>query len=359
MDIKALVSRFYHYLLLATFVFAFGGPDMIAQDPIFSQFYNAPLQLNPAFAGISTDPVVTVNYRDQGPGLVSGLGIPNGAFTTYAASFDRYFPDVNSGVGMMIISDRAGQGVAGGSLMSHIGISGFYSYNLKVKEDYFIKFGLEAGVGQNRLNWSELCFLDQLEANPGSRCSNLPMGSTSAEIPPDNLSKTYLDLSMGVMVYSSRYYGGVSIKHLNNPDNNFFEIQNQISGGLPVRMSVHGGYQINLDPSLRRTWQAYIAPNFMYVRQANLSQLNVGAIAGFRQFFVGGWYRHAFNNPDAVIASVGTAVGKLKFSYSFDFTVSGLSINNTQGAHEIGIIYNFAPIRSKKNDINDCFSIFR
>jgi len=331
----------------------------VAQDPIFSQFYNAPLQLNPAFAGISTDPVVAINYRDQGPGLVSRFGFPNGAFTTYSASFDRYFPDANSGVGLMIISDKAGEGTTGGSLLSHVGVSGFYSYNLKVNNDYFIKFGLEAGVGQNRVNWSELCFLDQLISSPGSRCNNLPTGSTSSEIPPDNLSKTYVDLSMGIMVYSSRYYGGASIKHLNNPNNNFFELQNQISGGLPVRMSVHGGYQINLDPSLRRTWQAYIAPNFMYVKQSSLSQLNMGAVAGFRQFFVGGWFRHAFGNPDAVIASVGTSVGKIKFSYSFDFTVSGLAINNTQGAHEIGIIYNFAPIGNKKVDLNDCFSIFR
>jgi len=328
-----------------------------AQDPIFSQFYNAPLQLNPAFAGISTDPVVAINYRDQGPGLVNRFGFPNGAYTTYSASFDRYFPDQKSGVGLMILSDVAGEGSQGGSLMSITGIKGFYSYNLRVNEEYFIKFGIEAGVTQNRVNWSELCFLDQLESNLGSTCQDI-LGPT-AEIRPESTTRRYFDLSMGMMIYSARYYGGLSIKHLNTPDYSFYNSDLDLAGGLPVRLSVHGGYQINIDPSLRRTWDAYIAPNFMYVRQSELSQLNAGAIAGFRTFFIGGWYRHAFGNADAIIFSAGTSIGKIKVSYSYDFTISKLSINNTRGAHEVGIIYNFAPEKDKKSDISNCFSIFR
>lgn len=329
------------------------------QDPIFSQFYNAPLQINPAFAGISEDPVVAINYRDQGPGIVQRFGFPNGAYTTYAASYDQYFPSANSGVGLLIIGDTAGEGTSGGNLISTIGASGFYSYNLNVNDEYFLKFGLEAGFTQSRINWAELCFLDQLQNNPGSSCQTLPTGSTSSSAPPGNLSQTYFDVSMGMMLYSSRYYGGVSIKHLNTPDYNFYANNSNLADGLPVRMAVHGGYQLELDPTQRRTFGAYVAPNFLYVRQADLSQLNLGAIVGYQHFFVGGWYRHAFGNPDAVILSAGTSVGKIKVSYSFDFTVSNLAINSTRGAHEVGIIYNFARPEDKKGNINDCFSIFR
>ncbi|MEL7422621.1 MAG: type IX secretion system membrane protein PorP/SprF, partial [Bacteroidota bacterium] len=38
-----------------------------AQDPIFSQFYAAPLQLNPAFAGTTIAPRFTFNHRNQYP----------------------------------------------------------------------------------------------------------------------------------------------------------------------------------------------------------------------------------------------------------------------------------------------------
>jgi len=330
-----------------------------AQDPIFSQFYNAPLQINPAFAGISEDPVVSFNYRDQGPGLVQRFGFPNGAYTTYAAAWDQYFPQLNSGFGLLILGDTAGEGSAGGSLLSTVGISGFYSYNLKLDSYTFIKFGLEAGFSQTRVNWAQLCFLDQLQSNLGSTCQELFGTSTSVEQVPESFNNSYLDVSMGVMFYSQRYYGGVSMKHLNTPDYGFFTDDANLVDGLPIRFTVHGGYHLTLDPTLKRTFGAYVAPNFLYVRQGGLSQINVGAIVGYEHFFVGGWYRHAGANPDAFIVSAGTSVGKIKFSYSYDITVSSLSINNSRGAHEVGIIYNFARPNKKKFDINDCFSIFR
>ena len=48
-----------------------------AQDPVFSQFYATPMQLNPAFAGTTYAPRITLNYRNQWPSW------PN-AYTTYA-----------------------------------------------------------------------------------------------------------------------------------------------------------------------------------------------------------------------------------------------------------------------------------
>lgn len=339
-------------------LFLLSSVNTTAQDPIFSQFYNAPLQINPAFAGISEEPVMSINYRDQSPGIVQRFGFPNGTYSTYAASYDQYFPSAKSGIGLLIIGDTAGEGNAGGSLLSTIGASGFYSYNLTVDNSYFIKFGLEAGFSQTRVNWGELCFLDQLQSNLGSTCQDL-IGTSTVETIPESFSKTYFDVSMGVMIYSKRYYGGMSIKHLNTPDYNFFNDDANLADGLPVRMTVHGGYHLSLDPTLRRTFGAYVAPNFLYTRQGGLSQLNVGSLVGYQHFFVGGWYRHAFGNADAFIISAGTSVGKIKVSYSFDFTISRLSINNSRGAHEVGIIYNFARPDNRKVDINDCFSIFR
>ncbi|HRN93135.1 MAG TPA: type IX secretion system membrane protein PorP/SprF [Chitinophagales bacterium] len=38
-----------------------------AQDVVMSQFYSAPLYLNPAMSGIAYGPRFTVNYRNQWP----------------------------------------------------------------------------------------------------------------------------------------------------------------------------------------------------------------------------------------------------------------------------------------------------
>ena len=65
------------------------------QDPQFSQFYAAPLYLNPAFAGSALEARIGLNYRNQWP------QISNANFETFAAYFDTYFDEYNSGVGFI------------------------------------------------------------------------------------------------------------------------------------------------------------------------------------------------------------------------------------------------------------------
>ncbi len=72
-----------------------------AQDPQFSQFYAAPLYLNPAFAGSNQASRAIANYRNQWPNFQAN-------FITYAASFDHFFRKYNSGIGILAMADREG-----------------------------------------------------------------------------------------------------------------------------------------------------------------------------------------------------------------------------------------------------------
>jgi len=80
-----------YFLLLSAFLFT---SEAKAQDPVFSQFYAAPLQLNPAFAGNTYAPFITVNYRNQWSGFNDFK-----TYVTYAASFSQFIEGMNSGVG--------------------------------------------------------------------------------------------------------------------------------------------------------------------------------------------------------------------------------------------------------------------
>ena len=64
-----------------------------AQDIQFSQYYQAPLFLNPGFTGITPQQRVVFNHRTQWPNLPQ-------AFTTYAASYDIFVEELRSGFGM-------------------------------------------------------------------------------------------------------------------------------------------------------------------------------------------------------------------------------------------------------------------
>jgi hypothetical protein len=69
-----------------------------AQDPQFSQFYAAPLYLNPAFAGGTGQARAGMNYRNQWPAIDAN-------FTTMSVYGDYFFEDINSlaAIGCLII----------------------------------------------------------------------------------------------------------------------------------------------------------------------------------------------------------------------------------------------------------------
>jgi hypothetical protein len=63
-------------------------------------------------------------------------------------------------------------------------------------------------------------------------------------------------------------------------------------------------------------------------------------------FVVGGWFRHNFQNPDAVVALVGLTYNNLRVGYSYDFTVSQVG-SKAGGAHEISFAWDFCIYKEK------------
>ena len=321
--------------------------DLSGQDPIFSQFQAAPLQLNPAFTGNSRGSLIAMNYRNQWPGL-------NQAYVTYAVSYDQYFKDLNSGFGLSLLADDAGRGI-----LRTFNIMGSYSYQVRISKSLSARFGLEAGFINPSLDWNKLVFLDQIDPEFGfTGPTGVPINS--AEIQPENLSRFIFDTGAGVLLYSRRFYGGVSIKHLNNPDMGFFDNPlTAIERGLPLRVTAHIGGEIPLDGTNYRYSDpdVFLAPSILYVRQGPFSQLSVGSILNVNQVYGGLWFRQAGRNPDAIIFLLGFKYEQFRIAYSYDFTISRLRAVSG-GGHEISfrILFNN---QDDRPDINDCFQIFR
>jgi type IX secretion system PorP/SprF family membrane protein len=315
-----------------------------AQDPVFSQFFAAPLELNPAFAGNTEGGKMALNYRNQWP-------LINQAYVTYAASYDQFFPYLNSGFGLMVLADNAGQG-----LYKTTDISAFYAYHLKLNKTFNARLGIEAGWINTRVDWAKLIFLDQIDPEFGAVSpGGLPYPSD--EIPPETGNDvSVFDVSAGLLIFNEQFYGGISLKHLNTPQISFLQSNTDIFSGLPLRMSIHGGAEIDLFRVDNRGRRAFTAPNFQYIKQGVFSQLNIGTI--FRYYLVGTgiWYRHTSSNPDALIFMMEGRYDKFRITYTYDMTLSRLA--RTGGAHEISIIMNFDN-QQKGSRYNDCFNMFR
>lgn len=317
----------------------------MGQDPLFSQFYAAPLQVNPALAGNAYSPRVALNYRNQ------WTAISGGAYRTFAASYDQYLDALNSGVGLFLLTDDAGDGI-----LRTVKASGTFAYRLQLSSEWYVKFGVEGGYTQSRLDWSKLLFLDQIDPILG------PISQGGSPIPtqeqiPDQLSRSSIDLGTGLLIYNRSFYAGLSIKHINQPDNTFLNINDNLNAPSLTRLTIHAGGEFPLGPGNIGGGSSFISPNVMYASQGNVRQLNAGMYASFGMLFGGAWVRHAFGNPDAVIGLIGMQFDEFKVGYSFDATISELQLSNTGGTHEISLSINFR--QRKGTDYNDCLQMFR
>lgn len=336
---------FLRYLLLTLLLIgAISSISLKAQDPIFSQFYAAPLQINPGFTGSAFAPRFGVSYRNQWPGF-------NNAYRTYSLWYEQSVPRLNSGFGFNFEGDNAGQGIW---RVNRFGVN--YAYKLPISDKTDIKIGVETGFHQTNLNWDKLIFPDQLDPLEGNI-------HTSADLRPDITTKTLFDVSSGLLLVNPNFWVGFSLKHLNTPNEAVLGINDNLYAGLPLRYALHGGTEIVLNKGDRFSPPIFISPNFLFLSQGPYQQLNIGAYAGIGSIFGGLWFRHTFSNADAAILSMGFREGIFKIGLSYDMTVSKLA-GKSGGTYEISmsVLLDKDEVLQKKQkraQINDCLNMFR
>ncbi len=315
------------YLLVSLFYFALtilcSATTANAQDPAFSQFYSAPMHLNPGMAGMTYGPRGNLLYRNQWPAIEDG-------FVTYHGSFDMHVDKLGGGVGMSIYHDRIS------NILNTTSFKAAYAYQVKLSRKFGMKFGVEVGFVHRSLDWTALTFNDQIDPVFGFVDINgIPNPTTEAQ--PADLSYIYPDFGAGFVAFSRRVYGGFSIRHITRPKDNFVDPDSR----LPILFNLHGGYEIDLAPN-KRNKNLSLTPNIMLANQSNSFQVNLGTIFAFSMdnggMHLGVAYRHALNNADAVIVLAGVKLGYVRVGYSYDITVSEFALD-AGGAHEVSLSF--------------------
>ncbi|MBK6987519.1 MAG: PorP/SprF family type IX secretion system membrane protein [Bacteroidetes bacterium] len=228
--------------------------SVLAQDPEFTQFYANPLYLNPAFAGSVRCPRVALNYRNQWPALT-------GTFVTSSASYDQHVEALGGGIGLLVMNDKAGEGT-----LTTTNISAIYSYQLNINREFSIKFGMQGTYAQKKVDWDKLTFGDMIDPRFGF------IYQTQETRPNEN--KSFWDFSAGILGYSNRYYGGVAVNHLTEPQE--FYIKAAEGSNLPMKITAHAGAIIPIGGN--RDGTTYISPNFIYQQQRDFKQYNIDSI---------------------------------------------------------------------------------
>lgn len=308
-----------------------------AQNPQFSQFYALPLFLNPAFTGQTYEHRFAADVRDQWPGVAT-------TYKTVAASYDYNISSANSGIGFMALHDNSGTP----SLSTTLAMLS-YAYHFKISKFAEIRMGVQIGYGYKSINLNKLVFNDQLYYNTNTSLDPYVMNM--------NNHVGYLDLNAGALLNSATYWLGFSVQHINKPNTSFSQ---NGDNNQPADFSLHGGYRFIREKKNNRLME-YFSPSFNYKHEAKFDQLDIGAYYFKYPLNLGLWYRGlplkhyapGYLNADAVSFLIGVDIAKYdaRIGFSYDITVSRLSVAHSLGAFELAIIYEYARKNKKTKKV--------
>lgn len=298
---------------------------VLAQDPIFTQFYFVPETINPGFSGFEESTYFGILHRTQWPGLDLRIN-------TEYAFLNTWVENLDSGIGISILNQHESN-----TNYNHTQVNLNYAYIVRLGYEWAFRPALEIGYGIKALNFSGLTLGDQININTGI----INNSSIDPFAPLERRDKGFLDVSAGFVFDRLDTYNdtdlwfGVSFKHLNRPNISFVE-----NGEAPLDIfySVHANYKF---PYLDNNKMQVMAN---YMQQGQFNRLDIGTNVKLNKLFLGAT---AVINPaknfdnSHILTSINAVAGiefeKLRFGFSYDLNTT--NIGQTNGVYELSITY--------------------
>lgn len=296
-------------LLLAALLLLSSG-RLAAQDPIFSQFFSAPVYLNPAFAGNQHSLRTTLSFRSHPLPDVTNV-------STFLLSADGPVETLSGALALLATSDYQG------NMLWDNHISGIYAYHMSINADWHMNFGVQAGYFRRELSWSRLVFYDPAQTPPAS-----------AED-----WRHVVDFAAGVLFFNEQYYGGIAMHHLSQP--NISLTGEEMS--LDRKFTAHLG--MNFEGGSRggafgRGPDYFLSPNLIYQKQGPHQRIHFGMYGGMEPLLAGMWLQHNPGSSPTMVFLLGVSWQDLHIGYSYDHNFSGFT-DLRHGVHEISLSFHF------------------
>ena len=151
------------------------------QDPIYAQYLNNPLTINPAYAGINDQFSARLQYRTQWAGIEANP-------QTFNFSGNISIMQNKMGIGLVVLHDKLGD-------IRNLEVAIPVSYKIKFNDTY-LSFGMQAGFVNQKNNPSELTIRDLDDPAFAS------------------FSETKFNLGAGLMLRNDKYTIGLSAPRL-------------------------------------------------------------------------------------------------------------------------------------------------
>lgn len=312
-----------------------------AQDPHFSQFYAAPLQVNPAMTGVFPGRFrAVINYREQWGSVIDN------PFRTIAASFDlrhRMGKGDYIAYGLSALRDEAGPAqynrVSGNTNLAYLKQLSGSRYRTS---DQYLVAGVQVGFGQHGLDYSNLWFTEQYDAEKAEVNTSLPNGELI-----NSTSDPFMDINAGLLWYAlfdenASFYAGGALHHVNAPQISFLGNSSQtlymrwlgqLGGEIPFTN------ELSILPAIMVTGQG---PSLTSIFGLNFRYTN----RDWREVAIRGGVWGQFSNqiegihfPSLIFTSI-LEMERLHIGISYDVNAGLLALpTNSRGAFELSMIY--------------------
>lgn len=300
------------------------------QLPHYTQYVLNSFIINPAVAGIENYTDVKLSHRHQ------WVGIDGAPVTTYLtihgplkkSDYERVTPtgfhysnenprgsaywqdyekaDPHAGIGLTILNDRTGP-------LNRFSALGTYSYHLGIGPKTSLAMGVSAGIKSITLNSGKLHF--DVPVDPAVAGSGY-------------LNKLSPDMNLGLWLYSSDYFVGLSFQNIFPTKLKYAEDTVKLAGGkLVPHTFLTAGYKMFLSDDI-----SFLPSGlFKYVSGAPMS-FDLNTKFQYRDLV---WLGASFRYQDSWAGMLGINISNsVNISYSHDITVSKLN-TVSKGSHEI------------------------
>jgi type IX secretion system PorP/SprF family membrane protein len=329
----------YIKFLLVIIVLAFTIKYSLAQDIHFSQYNQAPMQMNPALTGTDDSYArCNLNYRNQ-------WAVFGNAYHTAAFSYDMPFLKKSKsegsfiGVGIHALYDKAGI-----TKLTKLNAGLSASGVVTLSKNHFMSVGFQATYNQRSINNMNVKWDNQFDGvnyNPA-----LPSNESTGA-----LSKIFFDYAAGFALVK---HG--NLQNMDKNDDFGYTFSSSVYHFTRPNQGLQGADKINmrfvnyLMMSFGTSSNISIHPIAAYFRQGTIHEINAGCFVkytlkqettytGYKRgsaIGVGAYYRFM----DAIYPTVMYEVSDYAFGLSYDFNVSGLTKwTGARGGFEIVFTY--------------------
>jgi type IX secretion system PorP/SprF family membrane protein len=277
------------------------------QDPVYTQYMNNLLTVQPAYAGISGSLNITGISRAQWVGFE---GAPN----TNTLSVSGPVRNYNVGLGISIVNDKWGP-------IRQNGLYADYAYRVQLRRDQFLSFGIKGGFNVSQAYLTDLWINDPVD--------NVFAYDVKINFLPN--------IGLGILWHNDRFFLGASAPKIlknrmqaENGENVYHEV---------LHVYGMGGYVFYLSDIVK------FKPTILYrwaERTPSYTEFSANILLYDRLWF-GAAYR--MKNSYGLIFQFNVNA-QLKFGYAYDLTTFHPTQVNS-GTHEFMISYDFVSIRTR------------